>query len=294
MAESLPDMSGRRTGGRASAARILGALVCAGLVAAVPLRAWGAAEVGGPAQRLSFSQGVSAAFTFVRQEAAGRQVVRVTLEHASDAYDIEAVIRADSAARAVDAARATLRWEGAYLLVGGRRGGAGARGAVDLVFLLERGRLRPVGEAEAGSYAAGGFRDVYDKFEQNKLTSPAGAPVFRLWLDVRDGRLRANLPGTWRESERRTDENAATIRDVMRRVAAPLSSADLVELTDALAFNAVLARYTQRPDELEESIRAAGAALGEADLRLLEDLVARVIPGELPRPAAKVTYRRRP
>jgi hypothetical protein len=259
---------------------ILLALAVSGLAGA------GSAGAAAPAA-FALAHGVTATVLPVAPEAPGRHVVRVVIEQGADIYELESVVKA-SPAGAVEAQRAATRWREPYLLVGVVRGGW--RESLEVVFLLERGRLRHLGEVKAASYSGGSFRDHYDKFEQNELTSRAGAPVLPLILEVREGRLRANLAKTWAESESRFRENAATIRDMMRRVA--VSPAELRELTEAVVFNAVLARYCDRPLELEATLD--NRALSAAETKALQAMLARVVPGELPRPAVKVTQRRRP
>ncbi|MFB3819633.1 MAG: hypothetical protein ACE147_18410, partial [Candidatus Methylomirabilales bacterium] len=265
---------------RCRAAPALLALAVCGLTGA------GSADAGAAPGAFALPHGVTLTVLPVAPEAPGRHVVRVVIEQGADAYQLESVVKAGGPAGAVEAQRAATRWREPYLLVGVLRGGW--RESLDVVFLLERGRLRHLGEVEAASYSGGGFRDTYDKLEQNELTSRAGAPVLPLILEVREGRLRVNLAKTWAESERRFQENFATIRDMMRRVT--VSPAELRELADMVVFNAVLARYCERPDALEATLDTR--ALSAADMKTLQAMLARVVPGELPRPAVKVAQRR--
>jgi hypothetical protein len=242
---------------------------------------------GGAGRMFTLAHGVTLTVIPVARDATGRQTVRVAIEQGGDIFELQSVVRAGSPAGAVEAQRAAARWREPYLLVGVLHGGW--RESLEAVFRLEGDRLRHLGEVEAASYSDGSFRDHYDKFEQNELTSRAAAPVLPVILEVREGRLRANLAKTWAESERRFQENAVMARDMMRRV--NVSPAELRELVAAVAFNAVLARYCERPEELEATLDTR--ALSAAELKVLRAMLARVVSGELPRPAITVTHRRK-
>lgn len=187
------------------------------------------------------------------------------------------------------------RWRGPYLLIDYDRGGGNAsRSNLDVVFTLRKGRLLYLGEIEADSYKGGTFRDTYNKFEVNDLTSHAGAPMFPLVVEEKGGRLQVNIEKTWQKNRETYRGNAAWIQGVLgKRV--PLSGRDLIGLTESLLFNAVLAKYCQRPRELEEALKVAAVGLQREDPKLFDqfkDIVSRVIPGELPEREVKVVAER--
>ena len=191
--------------------------------------------------------------------------------------------------------REETRWRGPYLLIRYDRGGGNAtRDYLDVVFTLRKGRLLYLGEVEADSYKGGTFRDTYNKFELNGLTSHAGAPMFPLVVEEKGGRLRVNIEKTWQENRGTYRENVAWVPGVLgKRV--PLSGPDLIDLTDSLLFNAVLAKYCQRPRELEQALEAAAIGLKREDPKLFDqfkEIVSQVIPGELPERAVKVVAER--
>jgi len=223
------------------------------------------------------------------------QDLEIRVEGKGDRYRFTSRQYGESFDDALARQREVTRWRGPYFMIGYYRGGGNAsRFNLDVVFALRKGRLLYLGEVEADSYKGGTFRDTYNKFELNELTSHAGAPTFPLVVEEKGGRLRVNLEKTWGESQGRFRENATWIQSVLRK-RSPLSGTDPIGLTDSLLFNAVLAKYCQRPKELEEALKAAAVGLQREDPKLFDqfkDIVSRVIPGELPERAVKVVAER--
>jgi hypothetical protein len=184
---------------------------------------------------------------------------------------------------AISQQRKTTGWEGPYFFVGWSRGGGNAsRGFLDLVFMLRDGHLVYIGEVNAeepdepgSSYKKGVFRDVYNKFETNDLTSHAGSPMFWLVLEEKNGRLQVNLGRTWEENSKDFSANAKTLRNA-----------------DEILFNAVLAKYCQKKAELEQMIQAAKTKLDKEDLEGFMKIISQVVPGELPRRSVEVSKER--
>jgi hypothetical protein len=113
-------------------------------------------------------------------------------------------------------------------------------------------------------------------------------------VEEKGGRLRVNLEKTWQENRGAFRKYKAWIQDVLGR-RSPLSGPDRIELMDLLLFNAVLAKYCQRPKELEETLKAAGVGLKREDPKLFDlfmGIVSQVIPGESPDQAVKVVAER--
>jgi hypothetical protein len=182
--------------------------------------------------------------------------------------------------------RKEIGWKGPYLFIGCGcdAGGNAARLCLDLVFTIRDGRLVYIGEVNAeereepgSSYKAGVFRDVYDKFDINDLTSHAGAPVLWLVLEEKNGRLRVNLGRTWEENYKDFSANAKTLRNA-----------------DEILFNAVLAKYCQRKAELQQMIQAAKTKLDKEELEQFMKILSQVVPGELPRRSVEVSKERLP
>lgn len=212
----------------------------------------------------------------------------VSVDDGVDRFRFTTNVRANTLARAIETQRALTRWTGSYLLARFERGGGNAsRGSLDLVFRLRGGKLLYLGEVEADSYQGGTFKDTYDKFENNELTSTAGAPTFAILLEEKGGRLRANLERTWQENRASFRENEAEIRALLARKAL-LSGPRLIDFTESVLFNAVLAKYCRRQAELRELLQAAPAGLDREDLNLFNEIIAGVIPGELPETTVEV------
>lgn len=212
----------------------------------------------------------------------------VSVDNGVDRFRFTTNVRASSFARAIERQRALTRWTGSYLLARFERGeGNASRGSLDLVFRLRGKKLLYLGEVEADSYKGGTFRDTYDKFEHNELTSSAGAPTFAIVLEEKGGRLRANLDRTWQENRERFRENAAEIRALLAKKAL-LSGPRLIDFTESILFSVVLAKYCRRHAELRELLQAAPAGLDREDLKLFNDIVSGVVPGELPETAVEV------
>jgi hypothetical protein len=187
--------------------------------------------------------------------------------------------------QAVSNQRKGTGWKGPYFFVAWERGGGNAsRGYLDLVFMIKDGHLVYIGEVDSGeggeigsSYKEGVFRDVYNKFEVNDLTSHAGAPIFWLVLEEKNGYLQVNLSRTWEENSKEFSANARTLRDA-----------------DEILFNAVLAKYCQHKAELEKMIQAAKARLDKKDFEMLMKILSQVVPGELPERGVEVSKERNP
>jgi hypothetical protein len=222
-------------------------------------------------------------------ESPGLFSLEMRVDNGVDSFRFTAIVRANSFDRAVETQRGLTRWKEPFLLVGYDRGGKNSsRDRLDLVFALRRGRLLYLGEVEANSFKGGVFRDTYEKFEENGLTSRAGAPTFPLILEEKGGRLRVNLERTWRESQGRFRENRAELRGLLRRKVL-LSGPTLIDFTESVLFNAVLSKYCRRQTDLQEALKAAAAGLDREDSKLFTDMVSDVIPGEFPRAAVEVT-----
>ena len=117
------------------------------------------------------------------------------IEYGDDRFKFRTILfQIASFKKAIQYQRTRTHWQGHYLLVGYERGGGNAsRGYLDTVFVLRNGKLQYVGEVDADSFANRFFKDTYDKFEGNKLTSHAEAPVLRLVLEEKGGRFVVNL-----------------------------------------------------------------------------------------------------
>jgi hypothetical protein len=116
------------------------------------------------------------------------------IEHGSSHFKFKTEIQSDSLA---DALKGNVRWKAPYLFVAWQRGGGNAsRSYLDTVFMLKNGKLVYLGEVDADSFENGVFKDWYNKFELNELTSHAESPVVRIVLEEKGGRIVVNLEKT--------------------------------------------------------------------------------------------------
>lgn len=222
------------------------------------------------------------------KDEAGSYSIELDVALGSDRYRVTTSQRGDTLEEALDGQKGDTRWQGRYLLIGYDRGGGNAsRGWVAAVFTVKNGKLLHIGEADLDKSGKGIFRNWYNKFEINSLTSSAGAPMFPVVLEERDNQMRASLERTWTENRTAYRRTARTIQEILRRSSRTPQDLHL-DLPEALLFNAVLAKYCERSAELDQNLQAADTTLAAEDLQQVRDIVARVVPGELPRPAVKV------
>jgi hypothetical protein len=131
----------------------------------------------------------------------------------------------------------------------------------------------------------GVFTDIYDGLEANALTSHADAPALIIGLKEQGGRLIADPDLTWEMNQERY---TAGLRCLADQAIKPC--AERVTPKNALLFNALLAQYTGRRDELAAfRLFTRGAmceGLDEAGclpvLAEFERILAKVAPGSLP------------
>ncbi len=183
--------------------------------------------------------------------------------------------------------RKATAWKSGYLFVPESTGGGNAwRVSREHVLAIRAGHLVHLGEILAGEhgpgsgYEAGYFGDVYDKFELNELTDHASAPWFQVFSREKDGGLTVDLEYTWQQDAAQFAKTSAEIRGKT----APGSSPDWRRFVGAdILSNAVLAKYCRRDAELKETMRIAEAELDAKQLRILNEILSRVVPGELPK-----------
>lgn len=201
------------------------------------------------------------------------------------------LVAAGDVASALAILRRTIGWRGGYLFVRQECGGGNAwRCDVDQVFALRRGVLARIGEqiggrrnqAPGAAYRNAHFVDVYDRLENNPLTSHAAAPWFRIYMVDRDGVLAADLPFTWKKDVRRFESNRRELARIERDPRIDPRARDEA-VASLLLHNAALARYCRQQDALDATGRDAKRLLTAERYRTFERLVAAVVPGELPR-----------
>ncbi|HEY3276752.1 MAG TPA: hypothetical protein VGJ94_09040 [Syntrophorhabdaceae bacterium] len=186
--------------------------------------------------------------------------------------------------------RHTYRRDG-YLFVRIECGGGNAsRCDRNVVFSLRSGRLQRLGEVAAGerdsfkkSGRNGFFYDIYDKFENNRMTDHASAPIFELVLYEQDGRLEADLPRTWLHNQSMFKKKAAKIDAVMADKSLKASIRDPI-LSALIISNAVIAKYCEKKEEASKLNELAASYLNEEGQELFRQILDEVKPGEYPLP----------
>jgi hypothetical protein len=215
--------------------------------------------------------------------------LELSIEYGDDRYKFTTnMIHTSTFQEAIESQRTSTRWKESYLLVGWERGGGNAsRGYLDTVFMLNKGKLVYLGEVDADSFENGTFKDWYDKFEGNNLTSHADAPVIRLVVEEKSGRLVANLEKTWNENQKRFNENRAIIKDILTDKNMN-SESRITWLSGPLLFNAVLGKYCKRQADMDSFLKLAGKNLDRKSLKIFNDILAGVVPGGLPQAAVEL------
>jgi len=216
--------------------------------------------------------------------------LELSVEHNGERYKFHTnIMHITSYNDAIQYQRKRTHWQGPYLLVGYERGGGNApRGYLDIVFILKKGKLLYLGEVDADSFKNGVFKDWYDKFEGNELTSHAESPLIRLVLEEKGGRLMVNLDKTWTENQKRFNDNRAIINDILSNKKMN-SESKVTWLSGPLLFNAVLGKYCKRQTDMDSFLRIANKKLYRKSLRIFNEILTGVVPGELPTSAVAVS-----
>lgn len=181
----------------------------------------------------------------------------------------------------------TATWEKPYLYVRSECGGGNAwRCNIYHVFKLNMHNLLYMGMAfktERIPAAKGRiFLDIFDKFENNFLTSHAGAPAMLIVLSDKNDRLVTDLKRTWARNKKEHSKNSAKIRHIVDNKPDNASKRWQHDLAVLLLTNAVRAKYCEQTTELENIMSLSETYLDKEMFENLKDSVLEVIPGELP------------
>ncbi len=251
-----------------------------------------------PVDLLTFPVHVSATADFDKQGGAAN--ITLTLEQETRRFTlVTAQSHVASAAQAIERQRAVTGWKEGYLFVRDSCGGGNAwRCDRDHVFTLtavKKGNdeLVYVGAVASGEDCSepgcaledGVFTDIYDGLEANALTSHADAPALIIGLKAQGGSFVADPDLTWEMNQERY---TAGLRCLTDHASKPC--AERVTPRNALLFNALLAQYTGRRDELAAfRLFARGVMCEGLDdagclpvLAEFERILAKVTPGGLP------------
>jgi len=137
-------------------------------------------------------------------------------------------------------------------------------------------------------YKNGHFYDVYDKLEQQvDGLSQAASPNFKIVLNDINSNLTVNAAATWT-----VNAAAWTQRSTDITATHPEQSWNETEWEhyfSAVVNNAVLARYCQHSDELQQLLQTVEPELDTYHRRALADALSKVVPLERPK-AWRKTY----
>lgn len=251
-----------------------------------------------PVDLLTFPVRVSATADF--DKPAGAADIMLTLEQETRRFALTTLqTHVTSAAEGIERQRAVTGWKEGYLFVRDSCGGGNAwRCDRDHVFTLiadkkGNGELVYVGAVASGedcnepgcALEDGVFTDIYDGLEANALTSHADAPALIIGLREQGGSFVADPDLTWEMNQERY---TAGLRCLADQASKPC--AERITPKNALLFNALLAQYTGRRDELAAFRLFTRAAMCEGlddtgclpILAEFERILAKVTPGSLP------------
>jgi len=195
-------------------------------------------------------------------------------------------VQANSLAAIERTLKRQITWRDPYLLVHSSCGSGNAlRCESETVFkktdnaVIRLGDL--VGTATA-VYRNGRFYDVYDKLEnQVDGLSHTPSPSFKIVLDDVDSSLIVNAAATWSSNANAWAQHTAELA-----AAHPEQSWGEPEWESyfyAVVNNAVLARYCQQNEELQQLLKTVEPKLDTYHRRALTDALSKVVPLEKPK-----------
>lgn len=196
-------------------------------------------------------------------------------------------------ADAVNTIKNSVKQKGGYTFVRHECAGGNAwRCYTEGVFTTRQGQLQYIGDIigdeEKGTvgnnYSNGLFRDIYDKLEGNTLTDHASSPSLEIFSRNRNDRLDVDLETTWQRNLERFQQGKVVWNQLP-------SKADMTEeesydakitILPTLLEQAVIAKYCERIDEMEEVLRMADQSFSEDVMINFRAILDKIIPGELP------------
>jgi len=194
--------------------------------------------------------------------------------------------------KAVSRIKKSVGWKGNYLFVTEDCGGGNIwRCYVEHVFAIRQGQLIYIGSVvqqdldnKPGScYRNGYFFDIYDRLEDNDLTSHASAPAIHIVTKEKGGRFIVDLERTWRENLSQYKQNLEDIKGLKdEKYDYGKDSVERYQTPERVLFNTVLAKYCRHQGELMQTMKEAKSTLKEVDFIKLEVILNEVVPGELP------------
>jgi len=188
---------------------------------------------------------------------------------------------------AVSQIKESTGWKDNYLFVPSECGGGNAwRCNTEHVFAIRQDQLVRIGETRSddgkpgSSYKNGYFYDVYDRLEENGLTSHVDSPIIDLVMKEKGGRFIVDLERTWHENLYKYERNLEEIRRVNISRGDKQSSIEEFLIAPVL-FNAALAKYCHHQKEFEDAIQEAKSNFRIDKFQIFEEILTKVVPGEL-------------
>ena len=188
---------------------------------------------------------------------------------------------------AVSQIKESTGWKDNYLFVPSECGGGTAwRCNTQHVFSIRRGELVHIGEVKStgskpgSSYVNGYFYDVYDRLEENGLTSHVDSPIIDVVMKETGGRFIVDLERTWQENLYKYKRNLEEIRRAKINRDEKQSSIEEYLIAPIL-FNAALAKYCNHQKDFDDSVWEAKSILRVYKFPIFEDLLTKVVPGEI-------------
>jgi hypothetical protein len=209
-------------------------------------------------------------------------------------YEVETgSIRANDLADAVNILSHNVRQKDGYIFVRYHFGGGNAwRGVVEGVFAIRKGQLQHIGDIVVGesrgtvanNYSEGLFMDYYDKFESNTLTDHSRAPLFKIFSREHDGLLHVDLDATWQRNleDFQKGKNVWSQFPLKEKMSAEETWDAKFELLPILLKQAVIAKYCEHSNEMEEVLRKVERSFPEEVMKDFRAILDDVIPRELP------------
>jgi hypothetical protein len=182
----------------------------------------------------------------------------------------------------------TFGWKDGYLFVH-RWNGCGSchKGVVDRVYKIINGHLVELGEisspedakAPGEEYKNGIFEDLYNKFEATDLTAHAQSPDVLLALREKDGKYLVDLHETWLRNKTEYFE----LKGKLDAFPTPTNKKDNQYESPLwmILGNAVVAKYCDKREELNESMQLAKKLLTKEEIEKIRSVLNDVFPGEL-------------
>jgi hypothetical protein len=214
----------------------------------------------------------------------GGYAAEIAVHNGPIANLVHSTLPVNSATKAQRLILKQVQWKAPYLFVHSSCGGGRSLNCEgEAVFKLIDGVATRLGDVIGDGpdvFAHGQFVDVYDKLE-GKSGDIEPTPNFVLVLDDDNGRLVVNAYATWQR-------NDSLWNKANQQLAAPLMGklgigSEHPHLNSALISGAALARYCNQDAELQVLLDKASKSLSADELRVVTDVISKVIPSELPK-----------